>query len=128
MFDVPPRGTAARVPETTRENYVLDYVRPGARRVGRGQRRAGPLLIRDALAKLSPQHRAVIARSFYLEWTTAQIADDLRIPEGTVKSGLHICTAGAPAHTAETGVRYDAEVVTAARLGTGRGFCERHFG
>jgi PAS domain S-box-containing protein len=31
----------------------------------------------------------VIARSFYLEWTTAQIADDLRIPEGTVKSGLH---------------------------------------
>jgi RNA polymerase sigma-70 factor, ECF subfamily len=39
------------------------------------------LLIGDALAKLSPQHHAVIVRSYYLEWTTAQIADDLRIPE-----------------------------------------------
>jgi RNA polymerase sigma-70 factor, ECF subfamily len=47
------------------------------------------LLIGDALAQLSPQHRAVIVRSYYLEWTTAQIADDLRIPEGTVKSRLH---------------------------------------
>jgi RNA polymerase sigma-70 factor (ECF subfamily) len=47
------------------------------------------LLICDALAQLSPRHRAVIVRSCYLEWTTAQIADDLRIPEGTVKSRLH---------------------------------------
>jgi RNA polymerase sigma-70 factor (ECF subfamily) len=46
-------------------------------------------VIRDALAMLSPQQRAVIVRSYYLEWTTAQIADDLRIPEGTVKSRLH---------------------------------------
>jgi RNA polymerase sigma-70 factor (ECF subfamily) len=60
------------------------------------------LLIGDALAKLSPQHRAVIVRSYYLEWTTAQIADDRRIPEDTVKSRLHyaLCTAGAPAHAA----------------------------
>ncbi|MDT5319111.1 MAG: polymerase sigma-70 factor, subfamily, partial [Mycobacterium sp.] len=28
-------------------------------------------------------------RSYYLAWTTAQIADDLQIAEGTVKSRLH---------------------------------------
>jgi RNA polymerase sigma-70 factor (ECF subfamily) len=86
------------------------------------------LLIRDALAKLSPQHRAVIVRSYYLEWTTAQIADDLRIPEGTVKSRVHYALRALRRTLQETGVRHDAEVVTAARLDTGRGFCKRHFG
>jgi RNA polymerase sigma-70 factor (ECF subfamily) len=47
------------------------------------------LLIADALSHLSPEHRAVVRRSFYLGWTIAQIADDLQIPEGTVKSRLH---------------------------------------
>jgi RNA polymerase sigma-70 factor (ECF subfamily) len=47
------------------------------------------LLLSDALAKLSPQHRAVIVRSYYRGWTTAQIAADLGIAEGTVKSRLH---------------------------------------
>ncbi|MBV8927629.1 MAG: sigma-70 family RNA polymerase sigma factor [Mycobacteriaceae bacterium] len=47
------------------------------------------LLISDALAQLSPEHRAVIRRSYYLGWSTTQIADDLDIAEGTVKSRLH---------------------------------------
>jgi RNA polymerase sigma-70 factor (ECF subfamily) len=47
------------------------------------------LLIADALTQLSPEHRAVVRRSYQLGWTTAQIADDLQIPEGTVKSRLH---------------------------------------
>jgi RNA polymerase sigma-70 factor (ECF subfamily) len=47
------------------------------------------LLIGDALAQLSPDHRAVVRRSCYLGWTTTQIADDLDIAEGTVKSRLH---------------------------------------
>ena len=46
-------------------------------------------LIGDALARLSPQHLAVIRRSCYLGWTTAQIADDLHIADDTVKSRLH---------------------------------------
>jgi len=46
-------------------------------------------LIGDALATLSPQHRAVIRRSYYLGWTTARIADDLHIADDTVKSMLH---------------------------------------
>ena len=60
--------------------------------------RAGPdevdsaldrLLIGDAMAQLSSEHRAVIRRSYYLGWSTAQIAADLDIAEGTVKSRLH---------------------------------------
>src|ERR1700739_3851147 len=47
------------------------------------------LLIGEALAQLSTEHRAVVRRSYYLRWTTAQIAADLGIAEGTVKSKLH---------------------------------------
>lgn len=46
-------------------------------------------LIGDAMAQLSAEHRAVVARSYYQGWTTAQIAADLGIAEGTVKSRLH---------------------------------------
>jgi RNA polymerase sigma-70 factor, ECF subfamily len=47
------------------------------------------LLIADAMTQLSAEHRAVIERSYYRGWTTAQIATDLGIAEGTVKSRLH---------------------------------------
>jgi RNA polymerase sigma-70 factor (ECF subfamily) len=47
------------------------------------------LVLAEALAQLSADHRAVIRRSYYLGWTTAQIAADLQIAEGTVKSRLH---------------------------------------
>ncbi len=47
------------------------------------------LLIGDAIAQLSEDHRAVIRRSYYLGWSTVQIAADLDIAEGTVKSRLH---------------------------------------
>jgi RNA polymerase sigma-70 factor, ECF subfamily len=47
------------------------------------------LLIANALIHLSPEHRAVVRRSFYPGWTIAQIAEDPQIPEGTVKSRLH---------------------------------------
>lgn len=47
------------------------------------------LLIADAMAQLSVEHRAVIERSYYRGWTTTQTAADLGIAEGTVKSRLH---------------------------------------
>ncbi|SPM32811.1 DNA-directed RNA polymerase specialized sigma subunit, sigma24 family, partial [Mycobacterium rhizamassiliense] len=47
------------------------------------------LLIADAMTQLSTEHRAVIERSYYRGWTTAQTAADLGIAEGTVKSRLH---------------------------------------
>ena len=46
-------------------------------------------LITTALARLSPEHRAVIQRSYAQGWTTADIAADLGIAEGAVKSRLH---------------------------------------
>jgi RNA polymerase sigma-70 factor (ECF subfamily) len=47
------------------------------------------MLITDAMAALSADHRAVLRRSYYQGWSTAQIATDLGIAEGTVKSRLH---------------------------------------
>jgi RNA polymerase sigma-70 factor, ECF subfamily len=47
------------------------------------------LLIGDALARLTPEHREVVRRSYFQGCTTAQIAADLGIADGTVKSRLH---------------------------------------
>jgi RNA polymerase sigma-70 factor (ECF subfamily) len=48
------------------------------------------LRIAYALAQLSAEHCAVMRRSYYLGWTTLQIADDLRIAESAVMSRLHV--------------------------------------
>ncbi|ADU00993.1 sigma-70 family RNA polymerase sigma factor [Mycolicibacterium gilvum] len=47
------------------------------------------ILLGTALRQLSDEHRAVVRRAYYQGWTTGQIAADLQIPEGTVKSRLH---------------------------------------
>jgi RNA polymerase sigma-70 factor (ECF subfamily) len=47
------------------------------------------MLLSSALTQLSADHRIVIRRSYQDGWTTAQIAADLHIPEGTVRSRLH---------------------------------------
>jgi RNA polymerase sigma-70 factor, ECF subfamily len=47
------------------------------------------LLLGDALAQLPADHRAVVHRAYYQGCTTAQIAADLHIAEGMVKSRLH---------------------------------------
>jgi RNA polymerase sigma-70 factor, ECF subfamily len=59
---------------------------PGAAEVNAALDR---LLVGDALTRLSDEHRAVIRRAYFLGWSTAQIAADLDIAEGTVKSRLH---------------------------------------
>jgi RNA polymerase sigma-70 factor (ECF subfamily) len=46
-------------------------------------------LISDALTALSREHRVVIVHSYYLGQSTAEIARELDIPDGTVKSRLH---------------------------------------
>ena len=65
---------------------------------GGAPRSAGPdaaksalnrMLVGDAMAQLSAEHRAVIRRSYYGGWTTEQIAADLQIPEASVKLRLH---------------------------------------
>lgn len=47
------------------------------------------LLVADAIAQLSADHRAVIRRSYYQGRTTSHIAADLGIAEDTAKSRLH---------------------------------------
>lgn len=47
------------------------------------------MLIGDAMAQLSAEHRAVVQRAYYQGWSIAQIAADLGIADGTVKSRLH---------------------------------------
>jgi RNA polymerase sigma-70 factor, ECF subfamily len=47
------------------------------------------LLIRDALAQLTADHREVVRRACYQASTTAQIAAELNIAERAVKSRLH---------------------------------------
>jgi RNA polymerase sigma-70 factor (ECF subfamily) len=61
-------------------------------------------LIGDAMAQLSAEHRAVVGRSYYQGWTTAQIAADLGIAEGTVKSRLHYALRGLRQALLEMGV------------------------
>jgi RNA polymerase sigma-70 factor (ECF subfamily) len=46
-------------------------------------------LIADALARLTTDHREVIVRAYYRGLSTQQIATELAIPEGTVKSRMH---------------------------------------
>lgn len=62
------------------------------------------LLIADAITQLSSDHRAVIDRSYYRGWTTGQIAADLHIPEGTVKSRLHFAVRALRLALQEVGV------------------------
>ena len=47
------------------------------------------ILIEEALASLSTDHRTVIVRAYYGGLPVAEIAHELDIPAGTVKSRLH---------------------------------------
>ena len=47
------------------------------------------MLITDALLSLTEEHRAVVVRAYYGRLPIAEIADELGIPPGTVKSRLH---------------------------------------
>lgn len=46
-------------------------------------------LVADALAQLTPEHRTVIVHSYYGRRTIADIAAELGLAPGTVKSRLH---------------------------------------
>lgn len=47
------------------------------------------MLVAEALAALSEEHRAVISHAYYGGLSTAELSARLGIPEGTVKSRLH---------------------------------------
>ncbi len=68
--------------------HVADSAGPGSAR-DEVDTALDRILLSTALAQLSEEHRAVVRRAYYQGWTTGQIAADLQIPEGTVKSRLH---------------------------------------
>lgn len=47
------------------------------------------ILIEEALAQLSADHRAVVIRAYFGGLSVAEMSTTLEIPEGTVKSRLH---------------------------------------
>jgi RNA polymerase sigma-70 factor (ECF subfamily) len=47
------------------------------------------LLIQDALAAVSPEHREVVIAAYYRGRSVGEVAAELGIPEGTVKSRMH---------------------------------------
>jgi RNA polymerase sigma-70 factor (ECF subfamily) len=51
-------------------------------------RPAGEPGLREAIAELSPEHRAVIVLRYLLEYTPGEIAELLDLPRGTVNSRL----------------------------------------
>jgi RNA polymerase sigma-70 factor, ECF subfamily len=46
-------------------------------------------MVAGAFARLSAEDRAYVRRAYHYGWTTGQIAADLGITEGAVKSRLH---------------------------------------
>jgi RNA polymerase sigma-70 factor (ECF subfamily) len=105
---------------TVARNLIIDERRSaryrrelGSPDIGNGIEREGPeevdaaldrMLVGDALAHLSVEHQAVIRRAYYLGWSTAQIAADLGVAEGTVKSRLHYAVRALRLTLQETGV------------------------
>ena len=46
-------------------------------------------LVTDALTQLTPEHRTVIVRAYYMGQSVAEVAAELDLPPGTVKSRMH---------------------------------------
>jgi RNA polymerase sigma-70 factor (ECF subfamily) len=106
---------------TVARNLVIDERRSarfrsesGTPDMERTADRAGPdevetaldrMLLSEAMAQLSDDHRAVISRAYYQGASTAQIAADLQIAEGTVKSRLHYGMRALRLKLQEMGVR-----------------------
>nr|WP_232328546.1 sigma factor-like helix-turn-helix DNA-binding protein [Kibdelosporangium sp. MJ126-NF4]CTQ96859.1 RNA polymerase sigma-70 factor, ECF subfamily [Kibdelosporangium sp. MJ126-NF4] len=46
-------------------------------------------LIADAMSQLTPDHRTVIVRAYYMGQSVSELAEALDVPEGTILSRLH---------------------------------------
>ncbi|WP_347125433.1 sigma-70 family RNA polymerase sigma factor [Microbacterium sp. SY138] len=101
ILDEPPEDVGGWL-FTVAKRVVIDRVRSAQRRhesttnrvpdravTDRVDQMLDAMLIDDALASLSENHREVIVRAYFGSLTTAELADELQIAEGTVKSRLH---------------------------------------
>jgi RNA polymerase sigma-70 factor (ECF subfamily) len=62
------------------------------------------LVVADALATLTPEHRAALVQTFYLGRSVGQAAAELGIPEGTVKSRTFYALRALKTALAERGI------------------------
>lgn len=69
------------------EELVSDQVEDAAE--DRIDRLFDAMLLADALASLGADHREAIVRAYYGGRSTAELAEELGVPEGTAKSRLH---------------------------------------
>ncbi|USX53218.1 sigma factor-like helix-turn-helix DNA-binding protein [Lentzea sp. HUAS12] len=46
-------------------------------------------LVAEALSSLEPEHRVVVVRAYYRHRSVAELADELGLPQDTVKSRLN---------------------------------------
>lgn len=80
----------ARSARRRHEFSVADHAdRPDRAQAERTDRILDAILLHDALDSLSAAHREVIVRAYYQGHSIHELADDLGIAEGTVKSRLH---------------------------------------
>jgi RNA polymerase sigma-70 factor (sigma-E family) len=74
-------------------NGCLSRMRRARRRipepVGRTEAELATDHTLDAVRRLSPQRQTMVVLRYYADMTQDEIADTLRLPVGTVKSGLH---------------------------------------
>lgn len=78
-------GRAAQRPPTVKQPDAVGPLNSGSSGTDEQLRS----LVADAMCQLPFEYRAVIYRAYYQGWTTARIADDLKITEAAVKSRLH---------------------------------------
>lgn len=87
---------------TVARNLVIDHLRSARRTRERATSRLpdreehdrtqavlDAWLVADALASLSPDHRTVVVGAYYGGRSVAELAAELGVPPGTVKSRLH---------------------------------------
>jgi DNA-directed RNA polymerase specialized sigma24 family protein len=78
-------GRGAQPPPTAKQPAAVGRLNSCSSRTNEQLRS----LVADAMCQLPFEYRAVIYRAYYQGWTTARIADDLKITEAAVKSRLH---------------------------------------
>ena len=96
-FDAGCDGSCPRVLRGVEAASLLvrQHPCPADRRAGRSRRDGGVIerdLLERAFRRISPEQRAIFVLHHYVGLTLPEVADELGVPLGTVKSRLHYAT------------------------------------
>ncbi|MEU1299057.1 sigma-70 family RNA polymerase sigma factor [Streptomyces shenzhenensis] len=70
------------------------------------ERMLSSIVLHDALNSLTPAHREALQATFFTDSTTQQAAEDLGVPQGTVKSRVYYALRSLRAALEERGVHW----------------------